>query len=132
MWRDPRRLNWAEVATNDYSTWKFVSKIHGPNASASANIKDALRSGGSRCLEELTIQRQLNVQLGKWQRCSLECDATESRVSRTRKSVVLPAHGCSSVRESISAVQLTFAPPVVHDCSWEMWAAERNWYADIA
>jgi hypothetical protein len=60
---------------------KFASKIYGLNA-----------SGRSRCLEGPTIQRPLTVQLGKWQRCSSECDATESRVSRIRKSVVLPAH----------------------------------------
>src|SRR5947199_7124466 len=54
-------------------------------ASDSANIKDTLWSGRSRCSEELIIQRQLNVQLGKWQRSSLGCDATESKVSRTKK-----------------------------------------------
>jgi hypothetical protein len=52
------RLNGAEVGTNNHGTWELVGKIHGPDASAGANIENATRSSRNGCAEELAIQRQ--------------------------------------------------------------------------
>lgn len=52
---DPARLDWAEVGTNDYRTWKLISKIDGPNARACTDIKHTLRNSGEGRSKELAI-----------------------------------------------------------------------------